>query len=158
MSSSVYSDCCGDSRCDDNLDPLSLSRLIQTEGQQTTVDPPPKKRQYSTKEGRSVKSVILSIRTSSGLMAVYTLLWQTSEMNVFLIADKANVLTNLFTKQMRSFILIAMLTRCVVLHPVDVLRAGSLYNPPSAAPRPAGSNLVGCGIAIKTWVRKERFF
>lgn len=43
---------------------------------------------------------------------------------------------------------IIALTRCVVLHPVDVLGAGSLYNPPGVAPRPAGSNLVGGGIAI----------
>lgn len=40
------------------------------------------------------------------------------------------------------------LTRCVVLHPINVLRARSFYNPASAAPWPAGSNLIGCGIAI----------
>lgn len=153
MSSSMCSDCSGDSRCDDNWDPLSLSHLIQTEGQQTQETP---QRQYSTKEGRSVKSVILSIRTRSDLMAVYldrSQRWMFSWFSCFL-----DVLKNLFTRQMRSFILIVMLTRCVVLHPVDVLRAGSLYNPPSAAPWPAGSNLVGCGIAIKTWGREGRLF
>lgn len=43
------------------------------------------------------------------------------------------------------------LTGCVVLHPVDVGRAGSLHDPPGAAARPAGSNLIDCGIAIQTF-------
>lgn len=64
---------------------------------------------------------------------------------------KTNVFRNLSATHIKTFIWIPILTRCVVLHPVDVLRARSLYDPPSAAPRPAGSNLVGCGIAIKTW-------
>lgn len=47
----------------------------------------------------------------------------------------------------RSFVSTA-LTCCVVLHPVDVLGAGSLHNPAAAAPRPARSNLIGRGVAI----------
>lgn len=67
-----------------------------------------------------------------------------------MIAGQVNVCGNISADQMKTFILIPMLTRCVVLHPVDVLRARSLHNPPGAAPRPAGSNFISGGIAIKT--------
>lgn len=69
---------------------------------------------------------------------------------VFII-DKPIMYTmyNVINSQWGTFALAAKyLTRCVVLHPVNVLRAGSLYNPPRAGPRPAGSNLIGSGIAI----------
>lgn len=42
------------------------------------------------------------------------------------------------------------LTCGVVFDSIDVLRAGSLYNPAGDAPWPAGSNLIGCGITIQT--------
>lgn len=56
------------------------------------------------------------------------------------------------------------LTVAVVLDSINVLRAGSLHNPPDVAPWPAGANLIGGGVTVETWEglkkkkRKEEIF
>lgn len=48
-----------------------------------------------------------------------------------------------------------VLTRGVVFDPIEELRAGSFYQFPRRGSGPAGPDLIGCGIAVRTFCNKK---